>query len=171
YFAGADNTIESGTGSITLRAIYENPNEKILNGGYVRLQALLGTEEVMLVPEVAMQFDQQGRFVFVVNEKNAVEIRRIEASNVIDGYRKVRAGLQPTDRVIVNGLQRAHPNATVAPEETTLREPTIPNNPISQPSGPRAATKPTGGKSSGSTTQPTTQPATRPATQTSVPSI
>lgn len=141
-FAGADNQIESGTGSITLRAIYDNPNEKIINGSYVRLQALLGSENVLLVPEVAMLFDQSGRFVYVVNDQNVVEMRRIEVADVIEGFRKVRSGLTTDDRVIVNGIQRVHPTAVVAPEETTLKPPTIPTHPTTQASND-ASTKPT----------------------------
>ena len=72
-----------------------------------------------LATDTALLSDQSGRFALVVNDKDAVEVRRIKIGALDGGMRVVLEGLSPTDRIIINGLQRARPGISVKP---TLKE-------------------------------------------------
>jgi multidrug efflux pump subunit AcrA (membrane-fusion protein) len=73
-------------------------------------------ENAILVPEVALGFDQLGRYVLVVNDKNVVERRQVITGPEENGFIVIDSGLKPEERVIVNGLQRAIPGREVSPE-------------------------------------------------------
>ncbi|MGH7343778.1 MAG: efflux RND transporter periplasmic adaptor subunit, partial [Candidatus Rokuibacteriota bacterium] len=70
----------------------------------------------LLVPEVAIGHDQQGSYVFVVNEKNVVERRGVTTGPALDALRAVDDGLTGKEWVIVNGLLKAGPGRPVTPE-------------------------------------------------------
>jgi multidrug efflux pump subunit AcrA (membrane-fusion protein) len=72
--------------------------------------------EALLVPDRALGNGQQGRYVLIVNDKNIVEQRPVETGEVVEGgLRIIRSGLQPQDRVVVSGIQRAVPGSVVKP--------------------------------------------------------
>lgn len=114
-FHRADNTINPETGTIRIEAIFDNADGTILPGSFVRVQPIYGEREALLVPELAVQIDQNGKFVLVVNAENVVERRNITAGPALDGLRRVDGGLAGDESVIVNGLQRARPGAKVTP--------------------------------------------------------
>lgn len=124
------------TGTIRIESIFENPNGRILSGQFARLQAVFGERESLLVPDVAIQSDQGGRYVLVVNEKDVVERRNITVGPIVDRMRPIETGLDENERVIVNGLQRARPGMPVKPVEAPT---------ASKP----AETKPADGKAGG----------------------
>jgi RND family efflux transporter MFP subunit len=116
-FYRGENVVDSGTATIQVEALFDNPDGRIVPGLTARLRAIMGNVESMLIPNVAVMLDQQGRYVFVVNDKNIVERRNVSVSQtVVDGMRVITDGLQTSDRVIINGLQRARPAAPVDPE-------------------------------------------------------
>jgi hypothetical protein len=78
-------------------------------------------EDALLVTERAIGADQGGRYLLAVNSENVVEKRLIHMGQLVDGLRVIEEGLQPSDWVIVNGLQRARPGAKVDPERTDMR--------------------------------------------------
>jgi multidrug efflux system membrane fusion protein len=119
-----DNRLDQTTGTIRGRALVPNPNAFLTPGQFGRLQ-LLGSGEfdALLVPDSAILTDQSRRFVWVVGENNMPEQRVIEPGGLERGLRIVRAGLQRSDRLVVNGMQRVRPGAPVAPTEGRVEFP------------------------------------------------
>ena len=84
---------------------------------FVQLRGLLGKRDAaLLVTERALGADQGGRYVLVVNEKNVVEYRPVKVGALHDRMRVIEEGLRPSDWVVVNGVLRARPGATVNPK-------------------------------------------------------
>ncbi|WP_394751691.1 efflux RND transporter periplasmic adaptor subunit [Crenothrix sp.] len=105
------------TGTLLLRAIYPNPGGKILPGLFARVRVLVVNSEKMslLVPEIAIGYDQLGAYLLVVNDKNIVERRPVKLGTQVEDNRVVLEGIKDQDWVIVNGLLRAIPGSTVNP--------------------------------------------------------
>lgn len=114
-----DPALNPQTGTIRVRCRFENEDEVLIPGLFVRLRLLLDTTEAILAPDIALLSDQNGRYALVVNDKDTVEIRRVKTGALDGALRVVLEGLSATDRVIVNGLQRARPGVVVKP---TLKE-------------------------------------------------
>jgi membrane fusion protein, multidrug efflux system len=110
-------TVDPNTGTLLLRAVLPNAERRILPGLFVRVRVPVGREaNAILVPEVALGFDQIGRYVLVVNDQNVVERRGVKVGPAVDDMRVVEEGLAGDERVIVNGLLRAIPGREVNPE-------------------------------------------------------
>jgi len=111
-------TVDQATGTLGLRAVFDNPSSAILPGNYVRVRLPVERmENALLVQETAIGADQGGRYVLVVNARNVVEQRRIRPGPQAEGgMRVVEDGLKPEDRVVVDGLLRAVPGQRVEPE-------------------------------------------------------
>lgn len=114
-FRSADNSIDPSTGTLTVEAEFDNASGDLMPGYYVRLQAILGESEALLVPDAAVQADATGRFVLVVNEQDVVERRDVLVGRATERMRVIAGGLDPSARVIVNGILRARPGARVVP--------------------------------------------------------
>lgn len=116
--AFSEVTVERDTGSVTLRAIFPNPDGELLPGMYVRAQLEQGTlDNAVLVPQEAVSRDPRGNAqVMVVNADNVAEVRRVTTPRVIGDEWIVTDGLNEGDRVIVSGLQRARPGSPVTPQ-------------------------------------------------------
>lgn len=110
-----DPALNPMTGTIRVRCRFENTDNALIPGLFVRLRVLLETSDAILVPDVALLSDQIGRFAFVVNDKDVVEIKRVKIGVLDGGLRVVEDGLGPADRVVVKGTQRARPGITVKP--------------------------------------------------------
>lgn len=102
-----DNAVDTASGVIRLRAVIPNADGFLKPGmfGQARL-AGAGTYQAMLVPDAAIATDQARRIVYVVGADGSVAPRPVELGPLVDGLRVVRSGLRPTDRVIINGVQR-----------------------------------------------------------------
>ncbi len=111
----SDVTVDPTTGSVGLRATFDNPNGVLLPGMYVR--AVLGkgvATNAMLIPQAAVSRDPTGNAtVMVVGAKGAAEPRPITTSQTIGDKWLVSSGLKPGDQVIVEGLQKVRPGAPV----------------------------------------------------------
>ncbi len=120
-FDFASNTIDPGTGTILLRAIFDNDDRGLMPGLFVRLRSPIGDPvESLLVPDLALSADQRGRFLYVVNEQNVVEDRPVQIGQLIDTMRVITGGITQNDRVVINGLMRCRPGLVVSPSEETL---------------------------------------------------
>ncbi|QDD39612.1 multidrug efflux RND transporter periplasmic adaptor subunit AcrA [Salmonella enterica subsp. arizonae] len=117
----SDVTIDQTTGSITLRAIFPNPDHTLLPGMFVRARLQEGTKPAaLLVPQQGVTRTPRGdATVLVVGADNKVEIRQIVASQAIGDKWLVTDGLKAGDRVVVSGLQKVRPGAQVKVQEIT----------------------------------------------------
>ena len=109
--------IDSSTGTLAGRAIIDN-KENLLEPGLfvrVRIPKQLNVES-LLVPDIALGNNQQGRYLLIVDDKNLVVQRQVEVGELVDGsLRIIKSGISPNDRVIVGGVMRALPGNTVVP--------------------------------------------------------
>jgi RND family efflux transporter MFP subunit len=110
----ADTGVDPATGTLQLRAVFDNPKRALVPGLYVNLRIPFGGEKpAMLVPEVAVSLDQVGPYVMVVNGAGQVELRRVTLGPLQNGLRVIASGLSAADKVVVDGLQSATPGRTV----------------------------------------------------------
>ncbi|MEX9251506.1 efflux RND transporter periplasmic adaptor subunit [Pseudenterobacter timonensis] len=111
----SDVTVDESTGSITLRAVFPNPQHTLLPGMFVRARIDEGIQpNAMLVPQQGVTRTPRGdATVLVVNDKNQVELRNVVASQAIGDRWLISEGLKNGDRVIVSGLQKVRPGVTV----------------------------------------------------------
>jgi RND family efflux transporter MFP subunit len=115
-----DNQVRPNTGTLFVRAVMPNPDRFFAPGFFVRVRIPFGKPtDSLLVPERAIQSDQSIKYLLVVDSNNVV-VRRDVTLGVLDGkMRVIRAGLEETDRVIVNGTQRARAGGKVNAVEST----------------------------------------------------
>ncbi len=107
HFDFAETTVDSSTGTIQVRGIFPNPDGLMMGGMFARIRVPSEKRSVLLIPDVAVQFDQGGRYVFVVDEANIVQQKRIKMAEQIEDMRVIEEGLSLKDRVITTGVQRA----------------------------------------------------------------
>jgi multidrug efflux system membrane fusion protein len=112
-----DNVLNPKTGTIRGRAIFDNKDGWLTPGYFGRLRLYGGESDALLVPDNAIASDQASKIVFTVADDGTVGVKRIEIGPIVDGLRVVRAGLAPTDRIVIDGLQRARPGQKVTPEQ------------------------------------------------------
>ena len=118
-----DNRIDSTSGTIRARAIFDNPQGKLLPGMYAHLKlGSVGEEKIILISERAIGTDQNRKFVYVVNDDNKATYREVLLGSSIGGNRVIRSGLVAGDKVIVRGLMRIQPNMLVAPKVMVTAE-------------------------------------------------
>ena len=117
----SDVTVDESTGSITLRALFPNPQHTLLPGMFVRARIDEGVNpSAMLVPQQGVTRTPRGdATVLLVNDKNQVEIRNVVAAQAVGDQWLVTSGLKAGEKVIVSGLQKVHPGVTVKAEEDT----------------------------------------------------
>ncbi len=118
-----DNGIDGASGTVRVRARLDNPDGKLMPGQFVRVQ--LGqakAEQQLVINERAVGTDQNKKFVFVVGDDAKAAWREVSLGAAHDGLRVVTAGLKPGERIVVNGLQRVRPGATVAPEPVPMAQ-------------------------------------------------
>jgi RND family efflux transporter MFP subunit len=125
----ADNQIAGQSGTIRMRAEIANADGFIRPGmlGEVRVRGS-SPYQALLIPQTAVQTDGARRLVYVVNAGNEVEARAVQLGPVSGNLRVVRQGLEPSDRVIVNGAIRVQPGAPVQPQDAVIaRDPDAPS--------------------------------------------
>jgi len=108
-------TVDPGTGSVTLRAVFPNPDKILLPGMFVHAQLVAGLKsEAILVPQQGVTRNTKGEpTAMVVNAENKVELRPIKTERAVGNRWLVGEGLQPGDRVITEGLQFIQPGVEV----------------------------------------------------------
>lgn len=116
-----DNQVDARSGTVRVRAIFDNKDGRLIPGQFVRLQ--MGqpkTERAMMINERAIGTDQNKKYVMVVNKENKAEYREVSLGVAVDGLRVVTAGLKPGEQIVVRGMQRIRPGAPVAPEVVAM---------------------------------------------------
>jgi len=120
----AESSVDPGTGTMRLRGVFENPglSPLLVPGLFVRLRLPIDKKaNALLVTERAIGADQGGNFLLTVGNDNLVSKKPIRMGLLVDGLRVIDEGLQPGERVIVKGLQRARPGARVDPEQIEMK--------------------------------------------------
>ncbi len=110
-----------------MRATVPNDDRRLRVGLYARVRLTLDDpKEQLLVPERAIGVDQGQRFVYVVDDKNAVQYRKVSVGQVYDGKQVILEGINPTDRVIVEGTMAVRPGQTVQPGDALVQNTQVP---------------------------------------------
>lgn len=109
-----DVTVDQTTGSVTIRAIFQNKDHVLLPGMFVRARIEEGVNEnALLVPQIGVTHDQKGQpTALVLNKDDKVELHQLQATATYGQYWVVEGGLNAGDRVIVNGVDKVRPGAT-----------------------------------------------------------
>jgi RND family efflux transporter MFP subunit len=117
YIESFDNRLNSDTGTILLRAVFPNADGRIVPGLFARIRVPLSERHpALLVEERAIGTDQAQKFVLTLTSTNTVVYRQVQLGPSFEGRRIVRSGLEPTEKVVVNGLQRVRPGMPVTPQ-------------------------------------------------------
>lgn len=111
-----DNQVDAGTGSIAVRAVFDNPDARLLPGQYVKVQlSCKAGKRLPVVPQAAVQEDRDGRYVFVVNAQNEAQQRRITTGMTMGTHWSVESGLVAGEMIILQGIQKVRSGQLVEP--------------------------------------------------------
>jgi membrane fusion protein (multidrug efflux system) len=109
-----DNQVDASTGTIAVRAVFDNPDAILLPGQYVNVLIRCSEgKRLPVVPQSAVQEDREGRYVFVVDAENRVQQRRITTGATIGTNWAVESGLMTGETIIVQGVQKVSPGLIV----------------------------------------------------------
>lgn len=113
-----DNTVNQGTDTVQVRSIFPNPDGTLVDGQLVTVVVETGkSESALVVPQQALQIDQTGPYVLVVDKDNKVQVRRVDVDNGPGADAVVRKGLEANELVVTEGIQRVRPGQVVTPTE------------------------------------------------------
>ncbi|WP_193185975.1 efflux RND transporter periplasmic adaptor subunit [Nisaea sediminum] len=112
-----DNIVDSNSGTVRVRAQFDNPDGLLIPGQFAKLRMGRATaERSMLITERAVGVDQGKKFVLVVGADDTLSYREVILGRSVGRLRTVISGLTSGERIVVNGLQRVRPGMRVAPE-------------------------------------------------------
>ena len=110
-----DNQLDARTGSVRMRATFDNAERKLVPGLFARIQlGAADSRNAVLISDRAVATDQSRKYVFVVGADNKAEYRPVTLGPTVGGLRVVRTGLKSGEKIVVNGLQRVRPGAPIA---------------------------------------------------------
>lgn len=116
HIGSVDNRLDTASGTIRVRAVFDNADGVLLPGLFARVRLGSGNQhEALLIDEKAVGTDQDKRFVLVVNEQGQANYREVHIGALQGHLREVESGLQAGERIVVNGLQRVRPGQQVTP--------------------------------------------------------
>jgi len=111
-----DNQVDTTTGTVELMASFDNDDERLVPGQFIRARILLSTlENAVLVPSRAIQINQTGHYIWVMRPNDTVELRPVEPGPDSGGATAVTKGLVPGEKVVTDGQLRLFPDAKVLP--------------------------------------------------------
>ena len=119
-----DVTVDPGTDTVLVRASFPNPEGILIPGQFINVTVDAGSPEwVVLLPQSAVQVDQAGTFVLVLDEENRVQVRRVTLGPQQGMRAVIPTGLAPGDQVVVEGIQKVRPGqeVTAAPWQPAVR--------------------------------------------------
>ena len=115
---------DAATGTVTLRGVFANPDGLLSPGFFARMRVRGSAPyPAILLPDRAIATDQAQRFVWVVNQDNQVEYRKVVLGAPIGQSRVIKEGLKAGEWVVIEGLQKLKPGIKVNPERISLAEP------------------------------------------------
>ena len=116
-----DNQVDARSGTVRVRAVFDNQDGSLMPGQFARLRmGQAQSAPALLVSERAIGTDQDKKFVLVLGADNTVAYREVQLGGSVNGMRIVSKGLKAGEKLVVNGLQRVRPGATVAPQEVPM---------------------------------------------------
>ena len=123
-----DNQFDDTSGTLRARAVFNNPDGKLIPGQFVRVHmGSAATKPALLISELAVGTDQTKRFVYVVGSDHKVAYREVTLGGTANGLRIVTSGLKDGERVIVSGIQHVGPGSVVAEQVVAMDKATVPN--------------------------------------------
>jgi multidrug efflux system membrane fusion protein len=119
--AFVDNRLDTRSGTIRVRARFDNVDHSLLPGLYARIRVGGGSAHpAVLIDETAIGTDQDKRYVMVVDKDNHIQYRQVTLGSESDGLRIILKGLEPGERIVVDGLQRVRPNMAIKPKAVEM---------------------------------------------------
>ncbi|WP_059414111.1 efflux RND transporter periplasmic adaptor subunit [Cupriavidus basilensis] len=116
-----DNRLDTRSGTIRVRAVFDNPDGRLLPGLYARIKLGGGAPHpVVLINDRAIGTDQGKKFVLVLDKANKLAYREVTLGPSYEGLRVIRQGLKADEKIVVNGLQRVRPGDTVSPKAVEM---------------------------------------------------
>ncbi|WP_298614949.1 efflux RND transporter periplasmic adaptor subunit [uncultured Odoribacter sp.] len=109
--------VDLQTGTVNVRAIIENPHEELLSGMYVNISVpYRNVKDALLIPETSIGTNQTGRFVYIVDRDNRIELKPVTVGVLeSDGMRQIISGIRRDDRYVVEALMSVRPGMSVKP--------------------------------------------------------
>jgi multidrug efflux system membrane fusion protein len=115
HLGTVDNVIDTTTGTLKLRAMFDNPDEMLYPNQFVNARLLVNTmQDAIRVPVQAVQRGEPGTFVYVINADNTVSVRPIKVGPVDGNFQAVVSGLNAGERVVTDGTDRLRDGAQIA---------------------------------------------------------
>ena len=108
-----DNRIDTRTGTLRLRALFDNADDALFPNQSVNVRLRLGSEEVVAIPDAAVQFGSQGNYVYVIGEDDTASVRQVQLGAAHGDRVAVAEGLEAGERVVLEGLDRLHEGSRV----------------------------------------------------------
>jgi RND family efflux transporter MFP subunit len=116
-----DNQVNVGTGTVQIRGVFANPTGLLTPGLFTLMRIpASGRYQATLIPDAAVNTDQNERYLLIVGADNIAQRRAIKLGALFGTLRSIPEGLKPGEQVIVNGMQSAAPGAKVNPHETPV---------------------------------------------------
>ncbi|HEX3726992.1 MAG TPA: efflux RND transporter periplasmic adaptor subunit [Pirellulales bacterium] len=133
-----DNRLDTATGTLQVRGLFQNPNGVLAPGLFARVRLPIGEPyRAVLVSEQALGTDQGQKFLYVIDKDNKAQYRRVQVGKLQKGQRVVLDGLSEGERVVISGLQRIRPGSVVQPKqaESTAQESSVPTPTVAEAPG------------------------------------
>ena len=131
YLDFASISLNATTGTLTLRGVFPNPQGVMLPGLFAKLRVpVTHDKSALLVPSVAISFDQLGPYLLAVDDKNVVQRRGVKLGTEVKDLTVITEGLNDQEWVITNGLLSAIPGKQVTPVKASAPTPEPPPPPI-----------------------------------------
>ena len=125
-----DNGVDTATGTIQLKAIVPNADEKLAPGQFVGVSLVLDTlKDAVVVPAEAVQQGADGSFMYVAKEDNTVEVRKVRIASVQQQFAVIAEGLSGGETVVTEGQLRLTPGARIKPADSPEGKPGAPPTP------------------------------------------
>ena len=110
-----NNQVDSTSGTIRLKAVFDNKDHALWPGQSVSTRLLVRTlKDATVVPDDAVQHGTEGLYAFIVNQDNKAELRKVKVSQSIDGRSVIENGVSPGQQVIITGQFKVQPGTLVS---------------------------------------------------------